>query len=207
MVLCVGVFGIAPRSSPAGTVAEQRARLPPPADCGDPVEGIWKSHDFDKRWGEWTIFTLEVHRVDGSQSALTGKIFNHSWFGDDDKPQPGPCDGRLRFKVSMDAEGTIVDGQINFHGIGEWRMDEVVCGEWNAGYNLDNFTGRIDPETQEFQSKNNDGGRAVNDPTVFRRVKCFDREDEDEDEGPRVGVTPPAFYPPQDEAGGWACRL
>ena len=32
-------------------------------------------------------------------------------------------------------------------------------GPW--GYNLDNFSGEIDPEIQEFQSLNNDGGRDV----------------------------------------------
>ena len=190
------------RPAPAGTVAEQRARLPPPAKCPDPVAGIWQSHDYDKRFSEWTIFTLEIRRDTEEKGKLVGKILNHSWLGGDTQSEPGPCEGRLRFKISMDAEGTSNGADIRFHGVGLWRMDAVVCGNWNAGYNLDHFTGTIDPELQEFQSVNNDGGRAVNDPTVFRRVKCFD-EGEDEEE-PSVTVAPPPFYPPE-QTGGWGC--
>ncbi len=191
-----------PRGAPAGTVAEQRARLPPPATCQDPVEGIWKSHDYDPRWGDWTVFTLEVHRVEGSESELKGTILNDTWYGPADQTEPGPCLGNLRFKVSMDANGSVVDGQIAFGGVGEWRMDEVVCGSWNGGYNLDNFTGTIDPDIQEFQSINNDGGRAVNAPTVFRRIKCFDEGGSDE---PHIEVAPPPFYLPQEERAGCGC--
>src|SRR5690606_27968668 len=42
------------------TVAEQRARLPPAATCRDEVTGVWKSHDFDERFQDWTTFTLEI---------------------------------------------------------------------------------------------------------------------------------------------------
>lgn len=191
-----------PRKAPGGTVEEQRARLPPPATCQDPVEGIWKSHDYDPRWGDWTVFTLEVHRVNGSENELEGLIFNDTWYGDQTQSEPGPCQGNLRFKVSMDARGSVVDGKIMFGGIGQWRMDEVVCGSWDGGYNLDQFTGTIDPEIQEFQSVNNDGGRAVNAPTVFRRVKCFD---EGGDDAPFVEVAPPPFYLPQEERAGCGC--
>jgi hypothetical protein len=51
----------------------------------------------------------------------------------------------------------------------------------------------------EFQSVNNDGGRAVNDPVVFRRVQCNDGEHLDSE--PRIAVAPPPFYPPEDEGG------
>src|SRR5512136_229718 len=53
------------------TVAEQRARLPPPAECEDPVEGIWRAHQFAVARNEWYIFTLEVHRVKPGSSELT----------------------------------------------------------------------------------------------------------------------------------------
>lgn len=187
--------------APAGTVAEQRARLPPPAECTDPVEGIWKSHDFDSRWGEWTVFTLEIHRKEGSDD-LEGKIFNHSWYGEKGEPEPPVCKGRLRFKVSMDAEGTVTGNEINFHGVGQWRMDEVICGTWSAGYNLDNFSGTIDPDILEFQSVNNDGGRAINDPTVFRRIECFKDGESKQDDEPRIAMAPPAFYPPEEGQSG-----
>jgi hypothetical protein len=42
-------------------------------------------------------------------------------------------------------------------------------------YHPDHFTGTIDPQREEFQSVNNDGGRAVNDPMVFRRIGCVDQ--------------------------------
>ena len=44
-----------------GTVNEQRARLPPPARCKDnEIEGVWKSHAYNKRYLEWTEFTLPL---------------------------------------------------------------------------------------------------------------------------------------------------
>lgn len=192
-----------PRGGTAGTVEEQRARLPPPAKCQDPVEGIWKSHDYDPRWGDWTVFTLDVNRIEGSETELTGKITNDTWYGDDKQSEPGPCQGNLRFIIEMDAKGSVVDGQIKFGGVGQWRLNEVVCGYWDGGYNLDQFTGTIDAAIQEFQSVNNDGGRAVNDPTVFRRVKCFD--DGSEPDEPSVAVAPPPFYLPEEAGGGCGC--
>lgn len=187
-----------PRRAPAGTVAEQRARLPPPAQCEDPVEGIWKSHDFRSDRRQWTIFTLEIHRVDGTAD-LRGTIRNESWRGDADRSEPGPCEGELRYDVSMDGVGRVEPGQIAFGGVGAWRLDAVLCGEFLGGYNLDNFTGALDVDLLEFQSVNNDGGVSVNEPTVFRRVDCLEGV---KVEDPKVVVTPPAFYPPEDEAGG-----
>jgi hypothetical protein len=43
---------------------------------------------------------------------------------------------------------------------------------------------------QEFQSVNNDGGRYIDVPTVFRRVECFE-----EGPAPSIEITPPAFVP------------
>jgi hypothetical protein len=192
-------IALAPRGAPA-TVAEQRARLPPPADCQDPVAGVWKSHSWDNAHLDWTIFTLEVKRVEPGGPALVGAITNHTWIGKPEESQPGVCRNLLRYLVSMDARGTVVGGEIEFGGIGEWHLDEVLCGDWGSmGYNLDNFSGTIDPELHEFQSVNNDGGRAVNDPTVFRRVACLDG---DEPPVPKIAVTAPPFYPPGEEASG-----
>ncbi len=202
------LWEIRPASAPADTVQQQRARLPPPATCRDPIAGEWKSLDWDERFYEWTEFTLEIRRTNPDatgpeKNQLKGFIYNHSWYGPHENSQPGPCDGSLRFRISMDAVGTVDDNlNLAFGGIGRWRLDEVICGTWNIGYNLDNFTGTIDAEIQEFQSVNNDGGRAVNDPSVFRRIKCYDEGPEEVDEGPHIAVTPPSFYPPEDEARG-----
>ena len=186
------------------TVAEQRARLPPAATCRDEVTGIWKSHDFDERYQDWTIFTLDIHRVEGSETALEGSITNHTWYADKRFSEPPACAGSLEYFVSMNALGTFSDGFIQFGGVGEWRLDDVPCGRFTMGYNLDNFSGSIDPDLQEFQSVNNDGGRAINDPTVFRRVSC----DQDEQaKGPQVVLKPPPFFPPEDETEAEGCGV
>jgi hypothetical protein len=179
----------------AGTIAEQRARLPPPATCVDPVAGVWKSHDWDPDRDQWTEFTLQVRRGEPGSDRLVGTIENHSWFGPETEVQPGPCVDQLHYVVSMDAEGALRGLEVSFGGVGQWRLDETRCGTFDAGYNLDVFTGVIDPKIQEFQSVNNDGGSAVNQPAVFRRVRCF------EDPVVHDPVAPPPFMPPSAGCG------
>lgn len=195
-VIALATIPIWPRSAP-GTIAEQRARLPQAAECQDPVEGVWRAHVFDPLYQDWAEFTLEIRRVEGSATELVGRIVNHTWWGGPEQEQPGPCvSGRLRFVVSMLGRGTFTDGVISFGGT-DWQLDEVLCGQWSGGYNLDNFSGTLDPEIQEFQSVNNDGGRAVDEATVFRRIGCLGSEQED----PQVDVTPPPFYPNRRSCG------
>lgn len=173
MVLCVV---LASRQAP-GTVAEQRARLPPAAECSDdPVAGRWKSHQFYAKRKRWTIFTLEIQRDGGPKSTkLVGRIINHGWDGDKDREQPGRCGPkqRTRKQISMTARGQVNNGEITFQGT-SWKLDRHICGpRLKFRYYLDKFTGRIDPKRQEFQSVNNDGGPMVNHPTVFRRIACL----------------------------------
>jgi len=179
------------------TIAEQRARLPPPADCGDVVEGVWRAHRYNSYYRDWRIFTLTIRRVEGSETALVGTIQNDGWEGGPDREEPGPC-GRYGYHwvVSTDATGTIRGQEVVFSGVGQWRLDRVICGHGPGGYNLDNFSGTIDSSIEEFQSVNNDGGRAVNEPTVFRRVRCFPP-----DALPHVEVTPPPFFPERTPRG------
>ncbi len=187
-----------PSRAPA-TIQEQRERLPPPAEnCDDPVAGTWKSHQYDDRFGDWTIFWLHVRRVEGSDTELVGTIENHSWDAGPTDQEPVPCRSYgNEWIVSMDARGRVdAAGSIAFFGVGQWRLDRIVCNGGPGGYNLDNFTGIIDPAIQEFQSVNNDGGRAVNDPTVFRRVACGDQP-----VSPHVVTTPPPFYPDMGHGG------
>ena len=112
--------------------------------------------------------------------------------------QPGPCRGRLRYRVSMDGRGVVDGNEVEFWGVGQWRLDQVICGVAAFGYNLDHFSGAIDHEIQEFQSVNNDGGVAVNEPTVFRRIKCCN-----EGANPNPEVEPPPFTPPRSGCGFW----
>ena len=192
-----------PRPAPGSTVAEQRALLPEPAECEDPVTGVWKSHNYNTFQGQWTEFTLEVRRRTGEPSVLEGRILNHSWMAGRNHPEPPKCTGQLRYEVSMDAQGSAKGLSVEFWGIGQWEMDQLHCGSRiGFGYNLDHFSGTIDPAIQEFQSVNNDGGIAVNEPTVFRRIRCF--------EGPQIdpSVEPPPYQPPgTGGCGGLGCGL
>lgn len=192
------------RPARASTVAEQRARLPPPATCQDPVAGVWKSHSYDKIYLDWTIFTLEMRRVAEGSEEFEGTITNQSWIAEAHESSPPACRGDLHYVISMDAQGNVHDQTVNFGGVGNYRVDDVPCGTWDMGYNLDHFTGVIDPEILEFQTVNNDGGRAVNEPVVFRRVACLDGDEVDA--APRVAVVPPPFYPPEEEGGGCGFR-
>ncbi len=99
----------------------------------------------------------------------------------------------------MDAVGRVHDGAVEFRAVGQWRLDALHCGEWDGGYNLDAFTGPLDLERLEFQSVNNDGGSAVDEPTVFRRVTCLPTSPAEAERAARVVVRPPAFYPPEGE--------
>ncbi len=193
-----------------GTVAEQRARLPPPAECDtNTVEGVWKSHQYSPRYWEWTEFTLVIRKVPGSETDLIGTITNHSWQAPKSEEQPGPCRSHLRYIVSMKGKGKFKDGKIQFGGT-TWKLDKVLCGSSRGfGYNLDNFTGTVDFERQEFQTVNNDGGRAVNEPTVFRRIKCFEKPGPDGGDGldPHIEVTPPPIFPQRRAGGGCSCGI
>jgi hypothetical protein len=189
-----------PSSAPGSTVSEQRSRLPPKAECEDPVVGVWKSHNYNDVYRQWTEFTLEVRRVPGDEASLEGRILNHSWHGSEKQVQPPEsCRGELRYEVTMDARGTARGLQVEFWGVAPWRLDRTICGSsLGFGYNLDHFSGAIDPEIQEFQSVNNDGGISVNEPTVFRRIRCF------EGPAPTSDVEPPPFQPPAVRGcGGW----
>jgi hypothetical protein len=194
---------LVPLSAP-GTVAEQRARLPPPADCSeDPVAGYWKSHQYIPNGGDWYEFTLVVRRVPDSQTALSGKIYAHTWLAGPDHPQAGACgpEQPSRLRVSMEAKGEFKDGVLRFEGT-SWKLDEVVCGSYvPTQYNVDRFSGKVDPALQEFQSVNNDGGRMVNHPTVFRRVGCLDDPGAD---APAIDIEPPALFP--DRSSSCDCR-
>lgn len=189
----------------AGTVAEQRARLPPPAECDDPIEGKWKSLVWTPRERAWYSFTLDIHKVFESDSLLEGTIYVHSWTGEPDESEPGPCtDFGRRYHLTMEgagsySAGTEDGGDVHFGGT-SYELDEVMCG-WFGAYNLDQFRGTIDPEIQEFQSLNNDGGEAIDEPTVFRRIKCWDYEPD-----AKLEIEPPPLFPKRRSGGCSAGR-
>ena len=202
-IAAAGTLVLLPSLAPA-TVEEQRARLPPPAVCADPLEGVWVSHQYEAAYDEWMIFTLDVRRdprgaASPNAHGVTGRIpvighiSGHAWFGAGPlgEQPPGCAPGIHHWEVGMPGEGFADGGRIEFWGT-RWSVTNVWCGPRSFGYNLDHFTGVIDPAIQEFQSVNNDGGRAVNDPTVFRRVRCYEAT-----AVPHPLVAPPPFHPPR----------
>ena len=72
---------------------EQRARLPPPKACDDPVAGIWVSHQYAPRRGIWDQFTLNIQRDPANKARLVGTIHNHVWAGGKKDEQAPPCAG------------------------------------------------------------------------------------------------------------------
>jgi hypothetical protein len=175
------------------TIEEQRARLPPPATCPDAVEGVWLGHYYDASDRTWYKRSLEIRRVAPGSDRVHGEIVAHFWDGGPKDVNPPPCrPGGQEHVVHMPAVGTATaDGKVDFGGT-SWRADPPICSRGGFGYAPDRFTGQIDPAIQEFQSVNNDGGRAVNEPNVFRRIRCFDA---DTPQRPTVDVKPPPFEP------------
>ncbi len=177
----------------SATIQEQRNRLPPPADCGDddPVTGVWKSHAYYPGHGQWYIFTLSIGRDPEREGQLTGTVHSHYWTGSPGDEEPPPCGpGGYHQTVIMPADGTVNGLAIEFGGT-SWELEQNFCGPPVFSYFPDRFSGVIDPEIEEFQSVNNDGGPMVNYPTVFRRIRCLS----DPEQAPPVVVSPPSFYP------------
>ena len=189
----VAALLVLPRIAPA-TVAEQRARLPPAAECDDPITGTWKAQVYRAEREQWTEWTLILRRSEDDKERLVGEIINHSWYGGAELTAPPTCERtRAHWVVSTDAEGYVSNGDIHVQGVGEWRKDEAICGPGPGGYNLDHFSGALEHGLHEFQSVNNDGGVSVNEPTVFRRVLCLVPAAEQ----PRLDLKPPPpFSPP-----------
>src|SRR5690242_4567051 len=106
-VLAIAIAFVAPARA---TIEEQRARLPPAAECSDEiVAGTWRAHRYNPEFGDWEIFTLTIRRVAGQPNALTGTISNHSWGGGPSDEEPPPCSRQQlhEWVVSMDARGNV----------------------------------------------------------------------------------------------------
>jgi hypothetical protein len=188
---------VRPGPAPA-TVAEQRARLPPAAECDDPIEGTWLGLSWYPNHRQWYEFTLEIRRTEGSDTALTGTILAHWWDGTPDVSEPGACRG-TRIRVREPAEGTFAGGKVQFGGT-SYAVDEVICGDYDgSNYAVDVFKGTLDPALEEFQSVNDWNASSYDEPTVFRRIKCAGAG-EQEPEGVRpagASVPPPPPFQPR----------
>jgi len=182
-------------SEAPATIEAQRARLPPPAECTSPMSGKWRALTYNERQTSWYQYTLEVHEDESDPTQLSGMIYIDAWIGDGDSPEPPvPC--RWRYQGKMTGSGTFIAGQVEFWG-GPFTRTQQVCGG-DVGYNSDHFSGKLEPERQEFQAVNNDGGAAVNEPAVFRRIGCFEQNGRKE---PGTDVEPPPFFPKRRKSG------
>ena len=197
LVAVIAALVLLPSLAPA-TIEEQRARLPPPAPpetCQNPIEGVWRSLRWYPGNAAWYQFTLEIHQQNGQ---LVGYIEANSWDTAPSVQQPGPCrPGLNHFIVKQSAQGRADGLRIDFAAT-RWWTESVPCGRRPFGYNLDHFRGVIDTTIQEFQSVNNDGGAQIDEPTVFRRIRCFEPQSP-----PHPYVAPPTFQPPRR---GWSCQ-
>jgi hypothetical protein len=207
LALMIGLasgVSLLPRGSSA-TVEEQRARLPPPAECPDPIEGTWAAIVYYAHQHTWYEFTLFIRRTSPAAKGdlsgpLEGELTSHFWLGPPnvDKPPTVCTPGQHEFTVKMPGTGTVDAAANVIFGATTYTLDRATCGSFQA-YAPDHFSGKIDSTIHEFQSVNNDGGGAVNEPAVFRRIRCRDAE------GPtrtRSEAKPPAFTPPKR---AWSC--
>lgn len=197
LVALVAGLTVRPAEAPA-TVAEQRARLPPPAECDDPIAGTWRGLTWYPHHREWFEFTLEIQRVPGKDGELSGSILADFWDGVPEVSEPGACTGPgNRVLVRQPAVGTFDGKQVTFRGT-SWKVERVVCGEWSGDYAVERFRGTLEPERQEFQSVNDwREGDGDEEPTVFRRIRCPDApSDGPVEPRPAEGsARPPPFQP------------
>ncbi len=137
------------------------------AGCEDPIEGVWHVRKYRSGEGWWTTFTLHIER-DGDE--LRGRVVQHGWNGNADDQSPPACTpGMFEHRVEMFGEGFVHGDQVRFDAVGPPRRT-VLCRGLPLGYNLDHFTGTV--RGNRLLAVNNDGGRDVNAPYVFRRTSC-----------------------------------
>jgi hypothetical protein len=199
-LLLGAVAWLLPTRAPA-TVAEQRARLPPPASCEDPVTGRWKAHAYYSHVGEWYVFLLDVRRAAAGSSELNGQIRAEIWHGGPSQAEPPRCTpGVLHYRVLEAAAGSFVGGRLVFNAT-EWKLDGEQCGAM-GGYLLDLFSGTVDGDRQEFQSVLNADSPMWRDvPTVFRRIACEDGAASETPAPPPGSAKPPPFQPSKARSG------
>ena len=180
------------------SIEDQRLRLPPPAtvddnsDCSDPVVGVWLGQHYNPRSISWQKYRLHIRRVSPGSTALVGEVRVLYWTGAASLVvPPADCQGvGLSAEILQNATGTVVNNFLSFGG-NDWRAGQVFCGSrGSVAYNPDHFQGLINVGLQEFQSVNNDGGTAVNEPVVFRRIECAQRTPQ-----PNVTVVLPTTEP------------
>lgn len=138
-----------------------------PADCTDPVAGVWVARTHvGSRWHE---HRLTIERVAGDLRATQVTRF---WDGPLDQLMPPRCGAdRRQGVVEMTDEIEWIEGILRVRGV---TIDRArgQCGFDVSDYHLDDFTGPVRGST--YDAVNNDGSGAVNRPYRFRRIACLD---------------------------------
>ena len=195
---------IYPVAAPA-TVAEQRQRLPPAAECDDPVQGVWRAHAYRPDRKRWFINTMELRWNEG-RSKLLSKYENHHWSGGPDDSEPGPCrPGGHRRKAYSTGEGSLQGDQLEVRGT-KLGADETICGTIRFDRSLGTLTGSLDRENNEFRSEM--ASRFGSHPIIWRRIRCIDEpEVEDKPPPPPPPVEPPPPPPRPSKRTGCGCAV
>lgn len=198
LALALGAAGLvlSPRRAPAD-IEEQRARLPPPAACPDPVEGTWMSHAYYPHVGAWYRFELDVRRTAPGDRTLVGETRVEYWMaGPGQSAVPTTCvPGLQHRRISAIADGTIDGARFVWRGH-TLTPEIVVCGEPLNNYELVTFRGDIDFAREEFQNVLSAGPTWTDIRTVFRRVRCRPPDGTATPPPPTVTPPPPAPPPP-----------
>jgi len=193
-------------SAPA-TVAEQRQRLPPPAECSDPIAGVWRAHIYHADRQRWSLNTMELSWNAG-RTKLTSFYENQYWSGgpeDSEPPQP-PCRaGQFRRKATSTGEGTYSGTELEVRGT-KLGSVEHLCGSTKFTRALGTLTGTVDHERNEFRSEMT--SRFGIDPIIWRRIRCVGEAAPTlVTPPPPPPVLPPPSPPSPSRSGGCGCAL
>ena len=147
LVVVGASFSLFPRES-AATVEEQRARLPPPADCPDKVEGTWAALYYTKHHS-WSEYTVVIRRSSPAAEQDQGGPIEvdmkaHIWDGPVNTHNPPACtEAQREVTVTMPGKGTVDASMRLAFGAKTYAVESVVCGS-DTRYHPDNFTGQVD---------------------------------------------------------------
>jgi hypothetical protein len=160
-------------AAPAYGDLVERPRQPPPpdtAECGgDRIVGTWRATKWLRGWHN--VRTMQIRRAGGDQ--IEGRIVGLWWDGAQNQRRPPPCAPyQTAYQVSEPSRGHFIGGDRVSFRAASYRIDRAICGSPPSVYNLDHFTGTLDPRRAIIRAVNNDGRAARNDDYVFRRVSC-----------------------------------
>jgi hypothetical protein len=167
ITLALALFCVVPVA--LGDLVERRGEPPPPdvAECGgDRVAGIWRGRNFLHGWSY--ITTMRIERAGGE--AIRGSMSVTLWTGRG-RPPPPCLAGMNAYRVRQPSRGTASGLRVDFRASAA-NIDRILCGS-PQGYAPDHFTGTIAPNASVLRAVNNDNGGAVNEPVMFRRVRCL----------------------------------